>query len=56
MPSRRRGLVLEVYTFHEKGFYKRGGEEFMPSMRRAFIKEVEKSIEMCLWVAKQEIS
>ena len=25
----------------------------MPSMRRAFIRGVEKSIEMCLWAAKQ---
>ena len=28
MPSRRKALVLEVYAFHEKGFYKRGGEEY----------------------------
>ena len=29
MPSRRRALVLEVYAFHKKGFYKRGGEEYL---------------------------
>ena len=28
VPSRRRTLVLEIYVFHEKGFYKRGGEEY----------------------------
>ena len=55
--------VLEVNTFHEKGFCKQSlcllGEElqyqkFMPSMKRAFIREVEKCIEMCLWVVKQQ--
>ena len=28
VPSRRRALVLEVYAFHEKGFYKRSGEVY----------------------------
>ena len=28
VPYRRKTLVLEVYAFHEKGFYKRGGEEY----------------------------
>ena len=28
VPSKRRALVIEVYAFHEKGFHKRGREEY----------------------------
>ena len=28
MPYIRKTLVLEVYAFYEKGFYKRGGEVY----------------------------
>ena len=60
----REGIyVRQIYTFHEKGFDMRPlcllGEgfqywKFMTSMRRAFIREVEKCIEMCLWATKQQ--
>ena len=57
--------VRQIYAFHEKGFDMRSWcllreglqyQKFMPSTRRAFKREVEKSIKMCLWVAKQQNS
>ena len=54
--------VRQICAFHEKGFDMRPWclllerlqyWKFMSSMTRAFIREIEKSIKMCLWVANQ---